>query len=103
MPRIKSRRNPGGTGGNCRPKLFLSQLFFKAKASVLEDALKSVWLKCLRVAVRPHTMNPRGWTVGRMPLSDDHTTRAMRSLLNSKEMEGRRRENSGKGRKSAEI
>lgn len=71
---IKSRRNPGGTGGNCRPKLFLSQLFFKAKASVLEDALKSVWLKCLRVAVRPHTMNPRGLDGGVASLSCSHNS-----------------------------
>ena len=70
---IKSRRNPGGTGGNCRPKLFLSQLFLKAKASVLEDALKSVWLKCLRVAVRPRTMNPWGLDggVASLPCSHD--------------------------------
>jgi hypothetical protein len=70
---IKSRRNPGGTGGNCRPKLFLSQLFFKAKASVLEDALKSVWLKCLRVAVRPRTMNTWGLDggVASLPCSHD--------------------------------
>src|SRR4029450_6940096 len=71
---IKSRRNPGGTGGNCHPKLFLSQLFLKAKASVLEDALKSVWLKCLRVAVRPRTMNPRGLDGGGASLRCSHNS-----------------------------